>query len=145
MRLSERLRKLVERAFAAWVRRIGDEWLDRVIGSPPVMRFMFAEMARRFEPDKGEGFAGDIVYELRRTDGRVVAWTVTVAGARATARPGRAAEPQLRVLLGVADFARLAAQQLEPGAALLAGRLDVHGDFAQAARLGAMFGQPGPF
>lgn len=144
MRLSQRLRELVQRAFAAWVRRSGDERLDRVIGSPLALRIIFGEMARRFDPDAADGFAGDIVYELRRTDGRVTAWTVTVAGRRATARAGRGADPELRVLLGTADFARLAAQQLEPGAALLAGRLDVHGDYAKAARLGAMFGLAGP-
>jgi hypothetical protein len=106
---------------------------------------MFGEMARRFEPEKAGDFEGDLVYELRRTDGRVHAWTVTVAGERATARPGRSDDPALRIVLSVADFARLATLELEPGAALLAGRLDVHGDYALAARVGEMFGQPGPF
>jgi hypothetical protein len=102
-------------------------------------------MARRFEPDKAAGFAGDIVYELRRTDGRVQPWTVTVAGDRARAHPGGAANPELKIVMSVADFARLAARRLEPGAALLEGRLDIHGDFGLAARLGEMFGQPSPY
>ena len=106
---------------------------------------MFGEMARRFEPEKAAGFAGDIVYELRRTDGRVQPWTISVAGEHARVRAGDAVSPQLKIVLSVADFTRLAARQLEPGAALLEGRLDIHGDFALAARLGEMFGQPSPY
>jgi alkanesulfonate monooxygenase SsuD/methylene tetrahydromethanopterin reductase-like flavin-dependent oxidoreductase (luciferase family) len=140
----ERLEKRGEALFAGWVGRADDERLDRVMGSAPALRFMFGEMARRFEPDKAAGFAGDIVYELRRTDGRVQPWTVTVAGDRARAHPGGAANPELKIVMSVADFARLAARRLEPGAALLEGRLDIHGDFGLAARLGEMFGQPSP-
>jgi alkanesulfonate monooxygenase SsuD/methylene tetrahydromethanopterin reductase-like flavin-dependent oxidoreductase (luciferase family) len=141
----ERLEKRGEALFAGWVGRADDERLDRVMGSAPALRFMFGEMARRFEPDKAAGFAGDIVYELRRTDGRVQPWTVTVAGDRARAHPGGAANPELKIVMSVADFARLAARRLEPGAALLEGRLDIHGDFGLAARLGEMFGQPSPY
>jgi hypothetical protein len=36
----------------------------------------------------------------------------------------------------------MAGRDLDPGKALLSGRLDLEGDFALAARLGEMFGQP---
>jgi putative sterol carrier protein len=45
-------------------------------------------------------------------------------------------------MLGVADFVRIAGRDLDPGKALLTGRLDLEGDLAVAARLGEMFGQP---
>ena len=44
--------------------------------------------------------------------------------------------------LGVVDFVRLAGGDLDPGKALLTGRMDMEGDLAIAARLGEMFGQP---
>jgi putative sterol carrier protein len=46
------------------------------------------------------------------------------------------------VKLGVADFVRMAGRDLDPGKALLTGRMDLEGDLALAARLGEMFGQP---
>jgi hypothetical protein len=44
--------------------------------------------------------------------------------------------------MGVADFVRVAGRDLDAGKALLTGRMDLEGDFALAARLGEMFGQP---
>jgi putative sterol carrier protein len=48
----------------------------------------------------------------------------------------------LKLKLGLADFVRLAGRDLDPGKALLTGRMDMEGDLALAARLGEMFGQP---
>ena len=47
----------------------------------------------------------------------------------------------LTLKMTVADFLRIAGQDLDPGAALLTGRLDLEGDFSLAMRLGEMFGQ----
>jgi alkanesulfonate monooxygenase SsuD/methylene tetrahydromethanopterin reductase-like flavin-dependent oxidoreductase (luciferase family) len=134
-----------EHAVAAWVRRADDRRLERVVGAGPALRLVFGEMARRFQPERANGFTGDIVYELRTREGRTRPWTISVADGRASARPGAVADPRLRVVVGVADFARIATRELEPGAALLTGRLDFHGDFAVAARLGEMFGEPSPY
>jgi putative sterol carrier protein len=57
-------------------------------------------------------------------------------------RPGPASAPALKLKLAVADFVRIAGRDLDPGKALLTGRLDLEGDLAVAARLGEMFGQP---
>ena len=59
-------------------------------------------------------------------------------------RPGTASAPALTLKLGVVDFVRMAGGDLDPGKALLTGRMDMAGDLAIAARLGEMFGQPGP-
>jgi putative sterol carrier protein len=44
--------------------------------------------------------------------------------------------------MGLADFLRMAAGDLDAGRALLTGRLDLAGDFSLAQRLGEMFGRP---
>ena len=98
-------------------------------------------MADAYEPDKALGFSGDLRYELRATDGTVRTWTVP-AGEEATALPGGDGPAALTLRLALADFVRMAGRDLDPGSALLSGRLDLEGDLALAARLGEMFGQP---
>jgi putative sterol carrier protein len=134
-----------EDLFTGFVRRGSDARLERVIGSAPGLKAIFGQMERRFVPERAAGFAGDIQYDLRAADGTVRSWTVTVDGEAARARPGTATDPKLKVKLSLADFVRLAGQDLDPVKALLTGRLDLEGDFAIAARLGEMFGQPSAF
>jgi alkanesulfonate monooxygenase SsuD/methylene tetrahydromethanopterin reductase-like flavin-dependent oxidoreductase (luciferase family) len=131
-----------ERAFRAFVRRADDRRLERTIGSARGLRVIFGAMAQAYEPDKAGGFAGELEYELTRADGQVTHWTVAVDSERAHARSGAAKAPALKLKLGVADFVRLAGRDLDPGKALLTGRMDMEGDLALAARLGEMFGQP---
>jgi alkanesulfonate monooxygenase SsuD/methylene tetrahydromethanopterin reductase-like flavin-dependent oxidoreductase (luciferase family)/putative sterol carrier protein len=134
-----------EQAFQSFVKRSGDRRLERTVGSGPGLKTIFGQMERQFLPERAAGFTGDIQYDLRAADGTVRAWTVTVDGNVARARPGAAEEPKLRIKLTLADFARLAGRDLDPVKALLTGRLDLEGDFAVAARLGEMFGQPSAF
>ena len=131
-----------ERAFQAFVRRSDDRRLERTAGSERGLRLLFGAMADAFEPDKALGFSGDLRYELRATDGTVRTWTVRIAGEEATALPGGDGPAALTLRLALADFVRMAGRDLDPGKALLSGRLDLEGDFALAARLGEMFGQP---
>jgi hypothetical protein len=131
-----------EKAFQAFVRRSDDRRLERTVGSERGLKVLFGAMVNAYRPDKSGGFTGDLLYELRRSDGAVVPWTVTIAPDRASARPGGATAPALTMKLGVADFVRMAGRDLDPGKALLTGRLDLEGDLALAARIGEMFGQP---
>jgi alkanesulfonate monooxygenase SsuD/methylene tetrahydromethanopterin reductase-like flavin-dependent oxidoreductase (luciferase family)/putative sterol carrier protein len=131
-----------ERAFKAFVRRSDDRRLERTAGSGPGLKVLFGAMAQAYEPDKAAGFSGDLQYDLRRSNGVLVSWTVTLGPEGATVRPGSAGAPALTLKLGVVDFVRLAGGDLDPGKALLTGRLDMEGDLAIAARLGEMFGQP---
>jgi len=142
--LRRRLEQRGEAAFQALVRRAGDNRLERTAGSDAGLRFLFGAMVSMFVPEKANGAEGDIVYELRNSRGAVKAHTVSIASGRATTHPGGAAEPRLTIRMGVADFVRIAARELDPGAALLSGRMDLEGDFALAVRLGEMFGQPSP-
>jgi alkanesulfonate monooxygenase SsuD/methylene tetrahydromethanopterin reductase-like flavin-dependent oxidoreductase (luciferase family)/putative sterol carrier protein len=143
---SSRLQALLagqgERAFRAFVRRSDDRRLERTAGSGPGLKVLFGAMAQAYEPDKAAGFSGDLQYDLRRADGELVSWTVTLGPEGASVRPGTANAPALTLKLGVVDFVRVAGGDLDPGKALLTGRMDMEGDLAIAARLGEMFGQP---
>ena len=141
-RLQSRVQDQGERAFQTFVRRSGDRRLEQTVGSDRGLKVIFGAMAQQFVPEKANGFNGEIAYELRRADGRVAVWTVAVAGGAATVRPGPAADPALTLRMAVADFVRLAGRDLDPGKALLTGRMDLAGDFSLAMRLGEMFGQP---
>jgi putative sterol carrier protein len=103
---------------------------------------IFGAMAQAYVPESAGGFSGELQYRLTRSDGTVVDWTVAIDGEHASVRPGPARAPALKVKAGVADFVRIAGRDLDPGKALLTGRLDLEGDLALAARLGEMFGQP---
>jgi alkanesulfonate monooxygenase SsuD/methylene tetrahydromethanopterin reductase-like flavin-dependent oxidoreductase (luciferase family)/putative sterol carrier protein len=130
-----------EHAFQAFVRRSSDERLERTAGSQRGLKLVFGAMAQAYEPDKAHGFTGELQYDLRRSDGRLVEWTVQVDPERAAVRPGPATAPALTLKMTVADFLRMAAQELDAGKALLTARLDLEGDFSLAQRLGEMFGQ----
>jgi putative sterol carrier protein len=143
---SDTLRRSARRggrqAFRAFVRRASDPRLERTAGSDVGLRLLFAAMARAYEPGAAQGFAGEIQYDLTRADGRIVHWIVNVDRDGATARAGRAAAPALTLAMGVPDFLRIAAGELDAGRALLTGRLDLAGDFSLAQRLAQMFGRP---
>ncbi|WP_354697894.1 Alkanesulfonate monooxygenase [Paraconexibacter sp. AEG42_29] len=123
------------------VARADDRWLERTLGSARGLKLIFGAMAKRFVPAAAQGFVGTIAYELRDQAGVVQTWSVRVTPTAATATPGPAPDPALTIQMGLADFLRLAVGELDPGALLLSGRMDLRGDFGLATRLGAMFGQ----
>ncbi|UTI66915.1 LLM class flavin-dependent oxidoreductase [Paraconexibacter antarcticus] len=123
------------------VARADDRWLERTLGSDRGLRVIFTAMRSRYVPEAAQGFLGAIAYELRDADGRVRTWGVRITPTGATVAPGPVEEPALTVQLGLADFVRLAAGELDPGHLLLGGRMDLRGDFSLATRLGPMFGQ----
>jgi putative sterol carrier protein len=130
-----------EAALRAWVRDADDRTLERVLARGPGLRALFSGLARAYVPERSGGFEGELAYELRASDGSVRHWTIAVTRERASARPGHADDPALTLQLPLADVARFAAGELDPGRALLEGRLDLKGDFALATRLGEMFGR----
>jgi alkanesulfonate monooxygenase SsuD/methylene tetrahydromethanopterin reductase-like flavin-dependent oxidoreductase (luciferase family) len=132
-----------EAAFGAFIRRSDDRTLERTIGSEAGLRLVFAGMTRRFRPDRAGDFEGDIQYELRPAAGALRSWIVSIGDGRATARPGRAVDPRVTIGMDMADFARLIGRELDPGRALMDGRLRLQGDVMAASRLGEMFGEPG--
>jgi hypothetical protein len=122
-----------------------EELIDR-FESRAVQRALFTATAMSFVPDKAFGFEGTIAYELstgadasgciRDPDH----WTITVTGEKAVARRGRPADPDVSVRIGLADFVRVVAGEINPIGAMLGGLTDVEGDLAVASRLVDMFG-----
>ncbi|MDX6672212.1 MAG: hypothetical protein QOI91_2575 [Solirubrobacteraceae bacterium] len=141
--LAARLTERGEAALGAFVRRSDDRMLERTIGSDAGLRLVFAGMTRRFRPDRAGGFEGDVQYELTPDAGPPRSWVVSIGDGRATARPGRAVDPKVTIGMDLADFARLIARDLDPGRALMEGKLRLQGDVMAASRLGEMFGEPG--
>jgi putative sterol carrier protein len=97
-------------------------------------------MERAFNPSKAHGFSGDIQYVLS-SNGKKWAWIVAVHDGRVSARSGTADAPVVTVSSKLADFARVAAGDLDGARAFLTGKIRIEGDIAAAARLQEMFGR----
>ena len=128
------------RALRAFVRRSGDGMLERTLGSERGLARVFSGAASRFDSAGADGFTGELQFDLRRSSDVVSHWVITVAHDRASARAGTTEGPALTAQLAVADAIRILAGELDAGAAILDGRLDLQGDFAVAMGLGRMFG-----
>jgi hypothetical protein len=127
-------------ALRRFVATADDRRLERTLGSPLGLRVLFRAFEAAYVAERAVGLTGDIDCELRTTSGRPRPWTVGLTPERAVARPGRSTRPLLTVKLGAADLVRMAAGELDPGSAVLDGRMDLEGDFALAMRLGELFG-----
>ena len=137
--IGERVWRLSEAAFAAFVRRRSDHQLERLFGSGTAQRAIFKRMEQLFEPSKAAGFAGEIQFELLGPEG-VMKWVVRIDGDRATARAGEARSPVTTLRMRLPLFVRVAVRQLHPVKAYREGWLEVSGDFDVAARSNVMFG-----
>ncbi len=111
--LAERVWKLSEAAFAAFVRRRSDRQLERLFGSGPGLRAIFKRIEQVFEPAKAGGFAGEIQYELLGSEG-VKKWVARIDGGRALIRAGEAHTPATTLRMGLPLFVRVAARELHP-------------------------------
>jgi putative sterol carrier protein len=102
------------------------------------MRAIFRGVERAFHPERAQGFQGDIQYELegQRDTFR---WVVRVQDGRAVAMPGSAPAPAVTLRMTVPTFGRILSQELQPGLALMEGKLGIEGDHTLAARIGSMF------
>lgn len=135
-----RLRRRATATVRDAVSHLDDRWVERLV-SGRVLAVIFTGMRSRYVPAAAGGFAGAITYELRDATGRTRAWTVNVTPSRAQVVAGTDPEAALTILVGVADFVRVATGELDPGYLLLSGRMDLRGDMAVAMRLGPMFGR----
>lgn len=127
-------------AFRAWVAGADDRRLERTVGSRPGLRALFSGLERAYVPGRAEGLHTEVAFVLRTAAGAPRPWVLRITPVRARAQRGVAPAAALRVVLSVADLARIAAGELDPGTALLTGRLDLEGDFDLATRLGELFG-----
>jgi hypothetical protein len=142
--LGDRARQLAEGAFASFVRGRSDDQLDRLMGTNAALRVLFKGMESAYVPSAAQGFAGEILYDLVGDRGPRP-WTVSIDSQHAVAEPRGADAPAVTLRARVPVFVRIAAGQLDPARAMFEGALEIEGDFAVAARLGDMFGQPPRF
>jgi hypothetical protein len=141
------LEKQGQELLARYVRGASDDQLERRFGNQVAQRAIFAGMARQFDPQFAFGFQGDIVYELEHHGNSRSPdyWRIHIEGERATALPGKADDPAVKLRVSIPDFARLVAEVADPQELLFKGRFAPEGDFQVLARLPEMFGQPPQF
>jgi hypothetical protein len=144
------LRRRGLEGFKRLVRGASDSQLERRFGNRVAQRALFSGMARQFDPRFAFGFTGDIVYELAHDGNGAAAsepdrWTIRVGDDSAQAIPGADGDPAVTFKLRLVDFARLAAEEIEPQELLFGGRFDIEGDLTVALRVQEMFGGPHRF
>ena len=137
--LAERVWKLSDAAFSAFVRRRSDRQLERLFGSGPGVRAIFKRMEQLFEPAKLGGFTGEVQFELPGSDD-VKKWVVRIESGRALTRPGEARTPTVTLRMRLPLFVRVAAREVHPVMAYREGWVEVGGNFDLAARLMVAFG-----
>ena len=116
-----------------------DDRLDRVLGSPPILRAVFAGMAKSFQPDLAQGFQGSIQYELRGSRG-VQRWAIQIAGRGAYPVKGFAHDAAVTLRMSIPTFAKIVTGDADGARAFFEGKIQIEGDLAVAARLSEMFG-----
>ncbi len=141
------LEGLGKEGLARLVRGASDSQLERRFGNSVAQRALFGGMARQFDPRFAFGFEGDIVYELTHVgNGRAPdRWTIRVGGESAEVVPGGNGQAVVTLRLSVADFARLAAEEVDPQELIFSDRFGIEGDLGVAAKLQEMFGGPARF
>jgi alkanesulfonate monooxygenase SsuD/methylene tetrahydromethanopterin reductase-like flavin-dependent oxidoreductase (luciferase family)/putative sterol carrier protein len=142
--VATRLRTAGETMFARLVAGKADDRVDRIVGSPAMLRRVFREMARQFRPERSGGLRGDIQYELTGRRGPQ-GFVIRVDEGAASSGPGRSPDPKLRITTTVPTFARMITGEVPPAKAWFEGRIQIEGDFQLAARLGEMFGRSSPW
>jgi alkanesulfonate monooxygenase SsuD/methylene tetrahydromethanopterin reductase-like flavin-dependent oxidoreductase (luciferase family) len=135
----ELVERLGEAALARLVRGRSDEQLHRLFDRGPGLPAIFRGMEAALVPERAEGVAAEVQYELRGRDG-VRRWVVAIHDGRAETRRGAAAEPAVTMRASVPDFVRLASREAFAPKLLLERRIEVEGDFLLAGRLDEMFG-----
>jgi len=145
-RMKAALRRRGLKHLSKIVKNASDEDLIDRFRSRAVQRALFTATAMSFVPDQAFGFEGTIAYELTAiadASGCIPEadrWTITVSGGKAVARRGKPASPDVSVRIGLADFVRIVAGEINPIGAMLGGLTEVEGDLAVASRLVDMFG-----
>ena len=129
-----RLQQQGQERFVSYLKGKPDDRLDRVLGSPPVLRAVFAGMARSFEPDKAQGFQGSIQYELTGSRG-VQRWAIQVAGRDAYPVKGFAHDAAITLRMAMPTFAKIITGDVDGARAFFEGKVQIEGDLAVAARV----------
>ncbi|HEV7918006.1 MAG TPA: LLM class flavin-dependent oxidoreductase [Solirubrobacterales bacterium] len=137
--LRKKILRRVDKSQREIVARMSDDQLEKTIGSKLGVKLLFRGMERMYRPKRAGKFRGEIEFTLETPHGPEV-WTVDIRGDRAVARPGAARDAKLRLKSKISDFVRLGTGNLDPGTAIMGGRMVIQGDIMAAAGLSEMFG-----
>lgn len=127
---------------AALIATLDDVTLeDRVagLGIDDVLSQIFAEMARRFLPEKAARRTAVIQYDIRLRDGAVHSWQMTISQGRCFVDAGARAQPSVTAAVALPRFLRLLTGTLDPVAAFLSGELRLRGDVLLAQQMQGWF------
>jgi putative sterol carrier protein len=126
---------------AAMIKDISDDELKfqlQQIGHDEVLREIFTRMPEAFLPDKAQGVAAVMQYDIT-TDAGVKSWTVTIADGSCRTSEGAAADPRLTLKLDLVDFVRLIFGQAEGPQLFMGGKLKLQGDMMFAMQMQTFF------
>jgi putative sterol carrier protein len=120
---------------------LGDEHLRRILRTSAGQRVLFTALAFRMRRASASGVAARLAFELTDAAAEAGAWTVALDGhGAARARPGSGRDATATLTMEVVDLGRMAAGRLNPGVAVVTGKLDMRGDLSLLLRLGSLLG-----
>jgi putative sterol carrier protein len=134
-RLSRRAERIVEDRLA----RLDDERLRRILRTSAGQRALFTGLALRLRPAAARGLSAAIQFDLTDDGAPAGTWTVGLDGvgsARARRRPANEAAATLT--LELIDLGRMAVGRLDPGVAVISGKLDLAGDYGVLLKLSGL-------
>jgi putative sterol carrier protein len=122
-------------------RALGDEWLRRILRTSAGQRLLFTALAFRMRRVSASGVAARLAFELTDQTAAAGAWTVAMDGrGSARARPGAGRDATATMTMEVVDLGRMAAGRLNPGVAVITGKVDLRGDLGLLLKLGGLLG-----
>ena len=101
------------------------------------IRNLFPVMVERFIPEKANGIAATIVFDLSGDNGGMF-WMRIEAGA-VSGGEGGAADPAMTLRASADDWYAVATGELNPMTAFMTGRVKIDGDMSLAMKLQTMF------
>ena len=122
-----------------------DRRLERIVGSDPGLRVALRRDGAPLPSRQGRRLQRRHPIRAGAGGGGGEAVGREVNGPRALARPGRAPAPAVTIAMSPwPTSSDIVGRDLDPGKALLEGKLNVEGDFDVLTKLGEMFGEPAP-
>ena len=127
-----------ERARRAWVLIdagvIGDDTREPEL-TPEAFELLFDAMTRVMDIDVARSLGGPVEWDFTDAD----SWHLVVTNNHIEAKPGSAGGSALRLEASAADWAKIAANRIDPRMALLKRKLKVHGSLSAKAKLPKLF------
>jgi alkyl sulfatase BDS1-like metallo-beta-lactamase superfamily hydrolase len=130
------LARKVDRVVDDRLSRLDDEQLRRILRTSAGQRVLFTGLAVRLRAAAARGLNATIQFDLTDEGKPAGTWIVGLDGvAGARARPRAAKEPSATLTIELIDLGRMAAGRLDPGAAVMSGKLELQGDYGVLMRL----------